>query len=51
LLLAAATGCWALGEGAWSYYELLAGRETPFPSVADAGFLLFAGLAMAALLL
>ncbi len=51
LLLAAATGSWALGEGAWSYYELLADRATPFPSVADAGFLLFAGLAMAALLL
>jgi diguanylate cyclase (GGDEF)-like protein len=51
LLLAVATGCWALGEAAWSYYELLAGRETPFPSVADAGFLLFAGFAMVALLL
>jgi diguanylate cyclase len=37
------TGCfmWALGEAAWCYYELLAGRETPFPSLADAGFLLF----------
>jgi diguanylate cyclase (GGDEF)-like protein len=36
-------GClaWALGEGLWCYYELLAGRETPFPSLADAGFLLF----------
>jgi diguanylate cyclase (GGDEF)-like protein len=51
LLLSAATGSWALGEVAWSYFELLAGRETPFPSVADAGFLLFAGLAAAALLL
>jgi diguanylate cyclase (GGDEF)-like protein len=50
LLMSAATGSWALGEGAWSYYELLAGRQTPFPSVADAGFLLFAALAMAALL-
>ncbi|MFL6101020.1 MAG: putative bifunctional diguanylate cyclase/phosphodiesterase, partial [Actinomycetales bacterium] len=37
------TGClmWALGEAMWCYYELLAGRETPFPSLADAGFLLF----------
>jgi diguanylate cyclase len=51
LLLAAATGSWALGEGAWSYYELLANRQTPFPSIADAGFLLFAGLAMVGLLL
>ncbi len=50
-LLSAATGSWALGEVAWSYYELLAGRQTPFPSLADGGFLLFAGLAAAALLL
>lgn len=36
-------GClaWAAGEAFWCYYELLAGRETPFPSIADAGFLLF----------
>ena len=49
-LLAAATGCWAIGEGAWSYYELLAGRQTPFPSVADAGFLGFPLLAVIGLL-
>jgi diguanylate cyclase (GGDEF)-like protein len=38
-----AAGClaWAVGEAFWCYYELLAGRETPFPSVADVGFLLF----------
>ncbi len=36
-------GCfaWAMGEGVWCYYELLGGRETPFPSWADLGFLLF----------
>lgn len=51
LLLAAATGSWAGGELAWSYYELLAGRQTPFPSIADAGFLTFDLLAVAALLL
>jgi diguanylate cyclase len=36
-------GClaWALGEAVWCYYELLAGHETPFPSLADIGFLLF----------
>jgi diguanylate cyclase (GGDEF)-like protein len=50
-LLAAATGSWALGEAAWSYYELLADRETPFPSAADAGFLGFSGLAAVAVLL
>ncbi len=49
-LLAAATGCWAAGETAWSYFELVAGRQTPFPSLADAGFLLFPALAVAGLL-
>ena len=51
LLLALATGSWACGEAAWSYFELLAGRQTPFPSVADAGYLLFAVLAVAGMLL
>jgi diguanylate cyclase (GGDEF)-like protein len=51
LLLALATGSWAGGELAWSYFELLAGRQTPFPSVADAGYLLFAVLAVAGMLL
>ena len=50
LLLAAATGSWALGEVAWSYFELVAGRQTPFPSVADAGYLLFPVLAAVAVL-
>lgn len=49
-LLSLATGSWALGEVAWSYYELLGSRQTPFPSVADAGFLLFAVFATAAML-
>lgn len=50
-LLAAATGAWAAGEASWSYDELLTGRAVPFPSLADAGFLLFPVLAAAALLL
>jgi diguanylate cyclase (GGDEF)-like protein len=50
LLLAIGTGSWTAGEAAWSYYELLAGQQTPFPSIADAGFLLFPLLAAAALL-
>lgn len=49
--LAAGTASWALGEAAWSYYELVDGRQTPFPSVADAGFLMFPVLAAAGLLL
>lgn len=49
-LLAAGTGSWAAGEAVWSYYELASSRETPFPSLADAGFLLFAVFAVAGLL-
>jgi diguanylate cyclase (GGDEF)-like protein len=45
LCLTAATGCWACGEAVWSYYELFGRRDTPFPSAADAGFLLFPLLA------
>jgi diguanylate cyclase len=34
-------GMWALGQAVWCYYELLAKSATPFPSLADAGYLLF----------
>jgi diguanylate cyclase (GGDEF)-like protein len=48
-----ATGCagWAVGEAIWCYYELLVGRETPFPSLADAGFLVFPVFALIGLLI
>jgi diguanylate cyclase (GGDEF)-like protein len=39
--LAVASGSWAVGEAIWSVYELALHRETPFPSLADIGFLLF----------
>jgi diguanylate cyclase (GGDEF)-like protein len=32
---------WALGQAYWCYCELLAHHATPFPSMADAGYLLF----------
>ncbi len=48
--LAAGTAAWALGEATWSYYELVSDRQTPFPSAADAGFLLFPVLAAIGLL-
>ncbi|MDT5330289.1 MAG: hypothetical protein QOF31_1586 [Mycobacterium sp.] len=48
--LAAGLGCWAVGEAISSYYQLWRGQDqVPFPSAADAGFLLFpvgAGLAL-----
>jgi diguanylate cyclase (GGDEF)-like protein len=31
---------WAAGEAIWTHYEVVLGREVPFPSWADAGFLL-----------
>jgi hypothetical protein len=50
ILIGAACGFWALGQAIWSYYQLLANRGTPFPSLADAGFLAFPVLALAGLL-
>jgi len=40
LLLGLAALSWALGELVWSYLEVLRGQLSPFPSPADAGFLL-----------
>jgi hypothetical protein len=48
-LLGASAVSWALGQVVWSYYELMAGREVPFPSLADLGYLLAVPLAAAAL--
>src|SRR3954447_14623529 len=49
-LIAGGTAGWAVGEVIWCYYELLAGRDTPFPSLADVGFLVFPVLGLAGLL-
>jgi len=49
-LLGLGSAAWAIGEALWSYYELLLGRDTPFPSWADAGFLLFPAFALVGLL-
>ena len=51
LLLSLASGSWAVGEAVWSYLELLSGDATPFPSLADLGFLMFPVLAGCGLLL
>src|SRR3954453_16828021 len=37
-LLGLGSAAWAVGEALGSYYELLLGHDTPFPSWADAGF-------------
>lgn len=49
-LLAGGTGSWAAGQAVWSFSELAVGRAVPFPSLADAGFLLFPLLAGVGLL-
>lgn len=46
----AAMLAWAVGNFAWSYYELIQQQEVPFPSAADAGYLLLLPLGAAALL-
>jgi diguanylate cyclase (GGDEF)-like protein len=48
--LAAACASWSVGEAIWSVYELALHRDTPFPSFADVGFLLFPVGACVALL-
>jgi diguanylate cyclase (GGDEF)-like protein len=40
-LLAAGALFASLGDLLWAYYELVQGRGTPFPSLADASYLLF----------
>ena len=39
-LLAAGAASWTVGEAIWSWYEVFQGISVPFPSAADAGFLL-----------
>jgi diguanylate cyclase (GGDEF)-like protein len=39
--LSAGIGSWAAGQTVWSYYEVVLGREVPFPSAADVGFVIF----------
>jgi PAS domain S-box-containing protein len=49
-LLAGSALSWCLGEVIWSVYEVGLGVDVPFPSAADAGFLLALPLAVAAML-
>jgi len=46
-LLGASALVWTVGEGAWSYFELVLKQQVPFPSAADAGFLAAVPLAVA----
>ena len=51
VLLGASSFAWAMGEAAWTYYDLIRGVQVPFPSLADVGFLASVPLAVAGLLL
>jgi hypothetical protein len=50
-LLAAACGSWAGGQAVWLWYEQIVHRDVPLPSAADIGYLGFAPLAVAAMLM
>ncbi len=47
LLFAGAALAWGLGQGVWTWYEVVGGHDAPFPSLADVGFLLAVPLLLA----
>src|SRR2546425_6802998 len=49
-LIGASALSWGVGQAIWSYYELVKGQQTPFPSFADLGFLGAVPLAVAGVL-
>ena len=51
LLMGGSCLAWGLGMVVWSSYESLGGRDVPFPSLADVGYLATVPLAVAALLI
>jgi diguanylate cyclase (GGDEF)-like protein len=46
LLIGLGMLCWALGEAVWTHYEVVLSIEVPFPSLADALFLLMVPLTL-----
>lgn len=51
LLMGGSALAWGLGMVVWSAYESIGGRDVPFPSLADIGYLATVPLAVAALLI
>ena len=49
-LIGASALSWGVGQAIWSYYELVVGRQVPFPSFADLGYLGAVPLAVAGVL-
>ena len=50
-LLGASAFLWGMGSAAWFYYDVVTKQPVPFPSMADAGFLLAVPFAIAGLML
>jgi signal transduction histidine kinase len=50
IALGAATASWGFGEVIWSFYEVVLRKETPFPGLADIGFIGLVPFAVVALL-
>jgi diguanylate cyclase (GGDEF)-like protein len=48
IVVAIASGCWAIGQGYWCYVEVLLGGEMSTVSIADLFFLIFAALMVVA---
>src|SRR5262245_36993361 len=51
LLMGGSSLAWGLGMVVWSSYESIGGRDVPFPSLADVGYLATVPLGVAALLI
>jgi diguanylate cyclase len=49
VFLALACSAWGVGQTIWTVYEVWLGQETPFPSIADIGFLGFVPAAVVAI--
>jgi diguanylate cyclase (GGDEF)-like protein/PAS domain S-box-containing protein len=50
-LIGASALSWGIGQTIWTWYEVVQGREVPFPSLADVGYLCAVPLAAAGLLM
>ena len=50
MLLGAGWLSWGMGEVIWAFYELILRQPNPFPSLADAGYLLMVPLTLAGIL-
>ena len=50
-LIGASALSWGVGQTIWTWYEVVQGREVPFPSLADVGYLSAVPLAAAGLLM